>query len=78
MVSYIKGPVYKALSRFGKLNPPLVRAYVPDLLIWGGAAGAAVAVFTEGVPLFQQTFYEKIPYFGQHWIKEEDPEEIPV
>ncbi|KAI5966367.1 QCR10 [Candida pseudojiufengensis] len=78
MVSYIKGPVLKALAHFGKLNPPLVRSYTPDLLIWGGTALAVVATFTEGWPLFQQTFYQKIPYFGQHWIHNPDPEEVPV
>ncbi|WLF78214.1 ubiquinol-cytochrome c reductase core subunit 10 qcr10 [Lodderomyces elongisporus] len=77
MVSYVKGPAYKAISHFGKLNAPLVRSYIPDLVFWGGAAGCAVAVFTEGVPLFQQTFYEKIPFVGQHWIEEQDPESIP-
>ncbi|RCK60356.1 Cytochrome b-c1 complex subunit 10 [Candida viswanathii] len=78
MVSYVKGPAYKAISHFGKLNAPLVRSYIPDLVLWGGAAGAAVAVFTEGVPLFQKTFYEKIPYFGQHWVYNPDPEDVPV
>ncbi|KAI5955410.1 QCR10 [Candida margitis] len=78
MVSYVRGPAYKALSHFGKLNPPLVRSYIPDLIFWGGAAGAGVATFTEGWPLFQQTFYEKIPFFGQHWVHNPDPEDVPV
>ncbi|KAI3403676.1 ACP1 [Candida oxycetoniae] len=75
--TYVKGPAYKAISHFGKLNPPLTRSYLPNLVYWGVGIGAAVAVFTEGVPLFQQTFYEKIPFFGQHWIKDVDPEDVP-
>jgi len=56
----------------------LVRAYIPDLIFWGGAAAGGIAAFTEGWPLFQQTFYDKIPYFGQHWINNPDPEDVPV
>lgn len=56
----------------------MVRSYIPDLIFWGAAAGAGVATFTEGWPLFQQTFYEKIPFFGQHWIHNPDPEDVPV
>ena len=59
MIKYVKGPAYKALGHFGKLNAPLVRSYIPNLVFWGAAAGGAVATFTEGVPLFQKTFYEK-------------------
>ncbi|CAI5757832.1 unnamed protein product [Candida verbasci] len=78
MVSYVKGPTYKVLSHFGKLNPELIRSYIPNLTLWGGAALGAAATFTEGWPLFQKTFYQKIPIFGQHWIKDVDPEDVPV
>ncbi|KAK6457636.1 cytochrome b-c1 complex subunit 10 [Scheffersomyces xylosifermentans] len=78
MVSYIKAPAYKTLKNFIGLNAQNVRAYVPDLIFWGGAAGAGVATFAEGWPLFQQVFFQKIPYFGKHWIHEVDPEDIPV
>jgi len=36
-----------------------------------------IFVFTEGVPIFQTTFYQKIPYFGQHWISNPDPQDLP-
>ncbi|WPK26432.1 hypothetical protein PUMCH_003786 [Australozyma saopauloensis] len=47
-------------------------------MIWGGAAAAGVATFTDGVPLFKNTFYTKIPYFGSHWEYNPDPEDVPV
>lgn len=78
MVSYITRPVYKKLPNLIGLNPANVRAYVPDLVLWGVAAAAGVAVFTEGVPLFQDTFYSKIPVYGKHWIHNPDPEDVPV
>jgi ubiquinol-cytochrome c reductase subunit 10 len=78
MVAYLRGPVYKKLPNLLGMNPAVVRSYIPNLILWGGAAGAGVAVFTEGVPLFQNTFYSKIPVFGEHWIYNPDPEEIPV
>ncbi|SGZ56261.1 CIC11C00000005041 [Sungouiella intermedia] len=76
MVSYIKAPVYK-VAKSG-INLAAVKAYAGDLIFWGGAAAAAAATFTDNWPLFQQTFYSKIPYFGQHWIHEQDPEDVPV
>ncbi|EAZ63796.1 subunit of the ubiqunol-cytochrome c oxidoreductase complex, partial [Scheffersomyces stipitis CBS 6054] len=75
---YIRGPVYKSIKSFAGFNAQNVRAYVPDLILWGGAAGAGVAVFTEGWPLFQKVFYQKIPVFGNHWIYNPDPEDIPL
>ncbi|EGW35289.1 uncharacterized protein SPAPADRAFT_146373, partial [Spathaspora passalidarum NRRL Y-27907] len=74
----VRGPVYKTVQNFGKFNINTVRSYVPNLILWGGAAGAAVAVFTEGVPLFRNTFYSKIPYFGEHFVYNPDPEDVPV
>lgn len=47
-------------------------------MLWGGAVASGVAVFTEGIPLFQQTFYQKIPVFGDYWIHNPDPEDIPL
>ncbi|KAK6201419.1 uncharacterized protein RJT21DRAFT_120470 [Scheffersomyces amazonensis] len=78
MVAYIKGPAYKAAFSFLGVNPSLFRSYLPNLILWGGATGAGIATFTEGWPLFQQTFYSKIPVFGSHWIENKDPEEIPI
>lgn len=60
------------------INIPVIKSYIPNYVLWGGAAGAAVATFTEGVPLFQSTFYTKIPYFGSHWEYNPDPEDVPV
>lgn len=60
------------------LNAPVVRNYVPNYMVWGTAAVAGVATFTENVPLFKQTFYTKIPYFGSHWEYNPDPEDVPV
>ncbi|EGV63372.1 ubiquinol-cytochrome c reductase core subunit 10 qcr10 [Yamadazyma tenuis] len=78
MVSYIRGPAYKSIASFAGVSIPTAKKYLPNLVLWGGAAGAAVATFTEGVPLFQNTFYKKIPYFGQHWEYNPDPEDIPI
>lgn len=75
---YIKGPIYKSVKTIAGVNLPLIKTYVPDLMLWGGAVGAGVAVFTEGVPLFRSTFYEKIPFFGNHWVYNPDPEDVPV
>lgn len=70
--------MFKVLPFFKNINANTVRGFLPDLVIWGGAAGAAVATFTEGWPLFQQVFYSKIPMFGKHWIHDVDPEDVPV
>lgn len=76
MISYIRGPAYK-VSKI-PFNYTAAKSYGKDLIIWGGAAGAAVATFTDNWPLFQQTFYAKIPYFGEHWISNPDPEDVPI
>lgn len=75
---YIRGPAYKTVSSFGNLNLPVLFSYLPNLALWGGAVGAGVATFTEGIPLFQKTFYQKIPVVGDHWVYNPDPEDIPV
>ncbi|KAM3120827.1 putative acyl carrier protein [Candidozyma auris] len=74
--TYIRGPVYR-VSKI-PFNFTAAKSYGKDLIFWGGAAGAAVATFTDNWPLFQQTFYSKIPYFGEHWIHNPDPEDVPV
>lgn len=71
---YIKGPAYK-VSQFALSS---YKSYASDLVIWGVAGAAAVATFTDGVPLFKETFYSKIPYFGDHWVHNPDPEDVPV
>ncbi|RLV96243.1 Cytochrome b-c1 complex subunit 10 [Spathaspora sp. JA1] len=78
MVSYVRGPVYKTVQSFGKFNINTLKDYIPNLVFWGGAAGAGLATFTEGVPLFRNTFYSKIPYFGEHFTYNPDPEDVPV
>lgn len=77
-IKYIRAPAYKTVKTFAGLNLPLIKQYAPNLILWGGAAAAGVATFTEGIPLFKDTFYTKIPYFGQHWVYNPDPEEVPV
>ncbi|ODV81379.1 uncharacterized protein CANTADRAFT_44120, partial [Suhomyces tanzawaensis NRRL Y-17324] len=77
-LQYIRGPAYKSAQALSGINVAAIKAYLPNLAFWGAAAGAGVATFTEGVPLFQTTFYEKIPYFGNHWIYNPDPEDIPI
>ncbi|KAF3990586.1 hypothetical protein FT663_01661 [Candidozyma haemuli var. vulneris] len=72
----VEGPAYK-VSKI-PFNYTAAKSYGKDLIIWGGAAGAAVATFTDNWPLFQQTFYAKIPYFGEHWISNPDPEDVPI
>ncbi|OBA24471.1 hypothetical protein METBIDRAFT_133809 [Metschnikowia bicuspidata var. bicuspidata NRRL YB-4993] len=76
MVAYIRGPAYKvAKSGF---NLSVVKAYSTSLMAWGVGGAAAVATFTDGVPLFKNTFYTKIPYFGSHWEYNPDPEDVPI
>lgn len=77
-IQYIKGPVYKSIKSFAGFNSKQVLTFAPDLVIWGGAAGAGVAVFTSGVPIFKDTFYSKIPYFGSYFTYNPDPEDIPI
>ncbi|CAH2352679.1 cytochrome b-c1 complex subunit 10, mitochondrial [[Candida] railenensis] len=78
MVSYIKGPAYKSVKSFAGANLPLLKTYAPNLILWGGAAGAGVATFTSGVPIFKSTFYAKIPYFGDYFTYNPDPEDVPI
>ncbi|GMM45600.1 ubiquinol--cytochrome-c reductase subunit 10 [Pichia kluyveri] len=73
-MAYVSGPVLKNAATFGGYHVKSIISYIPVLTIWGVAGGAALATFTENWPLFQKTFYEKIPVIGNHWIKEVDPE----
>lgn len=57
---------------FGKMS-----SLAPNLFLWGGAWVAGLMVFTEGWPKIQNTFYEKIPYFGQHWVDNTPAEDKP-
>lgn len=77
MAHYVKSPSYKTIPHFAGVTPYSLRAYTPVLAFWGAAAVWGIFTFTELVPVFQQTFYQKIPYFGQHWIKELDPQDSP-
>ncbi|CCE62562.1 hypothetical protein TPHA_0C04120 [Tetrapisispora phaffii CBS 4417] len=75
MINYISKAAFKKSPHFGRLSFGNLINYSPNLLLWGGAWAASIAVFTEGWPLFQDAFYKKIPYFGQHWIVEIPPED---
>ncbi|CAH2448103.1 Ubiquinol cytochrome-c reductase complex subunit 10 [Komagataella phaffii CBS 7435] len=78
MVNYVKGPKYTTVKKIAGLTPTQIKTTFPILAFWGGAGLFAVFTFTENWPLFQKTFFEKIPIFGQHWIKDIDPEDVPV
>lgn len=75
---YVKAPLYKSVKSFAGVNLPVLRAYIPDLVLWGGAGAGAVATFTAGVPVFKDTFYSKIPYFGLYFTYNPDPEDVPI
>lgn len=77
MVSYISKPATKALPHLGKINLSNLWSYAPNLALWGGASTFGIFAFTEGVPIFQTTFYQKIPIFGSHWIHNPDPQDLP-
>jgi ubiquinol-cytochrome c reductase subunit 10 len=77
MVSYISKPAVKALPHLGKINFSNLLSYAPNLAFWGAASTFGIFAFTEGVPIFQTTFYQKIPYFGSHWISNPDPQDLP-
>ncbi|CCH46203.1 Cytochrome b-c1 complex subunit [Wickerhamomyces ciferrii] len=77
MVRYAAKPIYKTLPHLGKLNLQNLLQYTPNLTFWGASSMLGIFVFTEGVPIFQTTFYQKIPYFGQHWISNPDPQDLP-
>ncbi|CCE89008.1 Piso0_001805 [Millerozyma farinosa CBS 7064] len=78
MVSYIRAPVYKSVKSIAGINLPVLKAYIPNFVLWGGAVGAGIATFTDGVPLFKDTFYSKIPVVGTHWTHNPDPEDVPI
>ncbi|KAG7867261.1 hypothetical protein KL918_002700 [Ogataea parapolymorpha] len=67
----------KKVPHFGGLTPFLLLGYAPSLALWGGATVAAIFTFTEHWPLFQDTFYKKLPIMGKLWIKDVDPQDLP-
>lgn len=75
LIQYTTGPILKKAATFGGFHIKNIVSYIPVFAFWGAAAGAGVATFTENWPLFQKTFYTKIPVIGNHWIHEVDPEE---
>ncbi|SCV01349.1 LAME_0G15654g1_1 [Lachancea meyersii CBS 8951] len=77
MVAYVSKLAAKTTPFFGRLNLSNLIAYTPNLMLWSGASWAGLFVFTEGWPLFQNTFYKKIPLAGSHWVKEVAPEDSP-
>ncbi|TID29957.1 hypothetical protein CANINC_001468 [Pichia inconspicua] len=74
-MAYVSGPTIKHAATFAGFHVKNIIAYTPVLAFWGAAAGFGVATFTENWPLFQKTFYSKIPVIGNHWIHEVDPED---
>lgn len=74
-LQYVSGPTIKHAATFAGFHVKNIIAYTPVLAFWGAAAGFGVATFTENWPLFQKTFYSKIPVIGNHWIHEVDPED---
>ncbi|GCF00431.1 ubiquinol-cytochrome c reductase core subunit 10 qcr10 [Zygosaccharomyces mellis] len=75
MVSYVSRLAGKTAPHFGRITPYNLLTYAPNLLIWGGSWWAGLFVITDAWPKFQETFYQKIPFFGGHWIKEIPPED---
>ncbi|KAG7904187.1 hypothetical protein KL935_000326 [Ogataea polymorpha] len=67
----------KKVPHVGGVTPFLLLGYAPSLALWGGATVAAIFTFTEHWPLFQDTFYKKLPIMGKLWIKEVDPQDLP-
>ncbi|CCK68349.1 ubiquinol--cytochrome-c reductase subunit 10 KNAG_0A06950 [Huiozyma naganishii CBS 8797] len=61
----------------GKLSLKNLFTYSPTLMLWGGASAAGLLVFIEGWPLFRQTFFQKIPVFGSHWVDDTPEEDKP-
>lgn len=78
MIKYIRGPAYKTVPHFGGMTIATLRTQLPNLAVWGAAAGAGVAVFTSGIPLFDAALYSKIPFVGDYWVRNPDPEDVPV
>jgi ubiquinol-cytochrome c reductase subunit 10 len=74
-LQYVSGPVLKQAATVGGYHVKSIVSYLPVLAFWGAATGAGVATFTENWPLFQKTFYSKIPIIGNHWIRDVDPED---
>ncbi|AET41112.1 ubiquinol--cytochrome-c reductase subunit 10 Ecym_7268 [Eremothecium cymbalariae DBVPG len=68
---------FKSAIRFGGVTLKNAFNYAPTLAIWGGASLAAVFVFTENWPIFQDAIFKKIPVYGSHWVKEIPPEDSP-
>ncbi|GMG35847.1 unnamed protein product [Ambrosiozyma monospora] len=77
MAPYTAGLKYATGAHFGSFTPKAVLAYTPVLSAWGAAAFAGIFVFTENWPLFQDTFFKKVPVLGDHWVKEIDPQDVP-
>ncbi|EDO19512.1 hypothetical protein Kpol_1018p43 [Vanderwaltozyma polyspora DSM 70294] len=75
MVAYVSQLAFKTVPHFGKISTKNLASYAPNLMLWGGAWASCVAVYTSGWPIFQDTFYKKLPYFGSYWVKEVLPED---
>jgi len=78
MVSYITNVAFKSVPRLSsKVTLPVFKSYLPNYILWSGAWVFGLGVYTEGWPLFQQTFFKHIPVFGKHWDPVLDPEDLP-
>lgn len=64
----------KISPHLGRLTFKNFLNYFPNLMLWGGASLVGLFVFVEGWPLFQQTFFRRIPVVGEHWAQK-SPEE---
>lgn len=51
-------------------NIPTVAKWAPILGIWGAAAGIGALFLIEGVPRTRKDILSKIPFIGDHWIRE--------
>lgn len=74
---YVSKLSAKTAAHFGRITFENLKSYAPNLALWGGASTFGLFVFTDGWPTFQDAFYKKIPYFGDHWVKVVAPEDSP-
>ncbi|ODV95966.1 hypothetical protein PACTADRAFT_40676, partial [Pachysolen tannophilus NRRL Y-2460] len=68
----------KTLPHFGRFNSAGFLAYTPVLTFWGLATVFGIFTFTDNIPAFKRAIYQKIPYVGEHWIHNPDPEDVPL
>ncbi|PWN28078.1 hypothetical protein BDZ90DRAFT_259904 [Jaminaea rosea] len=57
----------------GSFSQENVMKWAMTLGIWGAAAGGAVALFMQKVPIFQRDVLDKVPFVGA-FFKDETPD----